>query len=84
MEWREEQNHSLHSTRKLGRVRLPPGDLRSEWLVSPAGVVGGQIRHAKSARGVGGQTAAPGWVGGRTPSHGVVGQVICANPTAVS
>ena len=42
----------------------------------PRRVVGGQMRREKSARGVGGQTAAPGWVGGRTPSHGVVGQVV--------
>jgi len=32
------------------------------------------ISDAESARGVGGQTAAPAWVGGRTPSHGVVGR----------
>ena len=48
----------------------------------PRRVVGGQISHAKSARGVGGQTAAPGWVGGRTPSHVVVGQVVCAKEAA--
>ena len=36
----------------------------------PRRVVGRQMRHEKSARGVGGQTAAPGWVGGRTVARG--------------
>ena len=49
----------------------------------PRRVVGRQMSHEKSARGVGGQTVAPGWVDGRTPSHGVVGVLKQLVATAV-